>query len=57
MSHGTASAAGSRFVERMLTVSESLRAQRRDVLDFLAAALIAHATGQPPPSLLPPPAK
>lgn len=52
-SYGTASAAGSRFVERMLTVSESLRAQGRGVLDFLTDALVAHASGLPPPSLLP----
>lgn len=55
-SYGTASAAGSRFVERMLTVSESLRAQGRDVLDFLVDSIVAHASGRPPPSLLPAPA-
>lgn len=56
-SYGTASAAGSRFVERILTVSESLRAQGRDILAFLVESIIAHATGRPPPSLLPIPAK
>jgi transposase len=52
-SFGTASAAGSRFVERMLTVSESLRAQGRSVLDFLEAAVRAQLDNAPHPSLLP----
>jgi transposase len=34
-SFGSASKAGSRFAERMLTVSETLRAQDRSILDFL----------------------
>lgn len=37
-SFGTQSEAGSRFIERMLTVVTSLRQQRRDVLDYLTAA-------------------
>ncbi len=37
-SFGTQSEAGSRFVERMLTVVTSLRQQRRDVLGYLTAA-------------------
>jgi len=52
-SFGTQSAAGSRFVERMLTVLTSLNLQHRNVLDFLTDALRAHRTGGAPPSLLP----
>lgn len=37
-SFGTQSEAGSRFVERILTVITSLRQQGRDVLDYLTAA-------------------
>lgn len=52
-SYGSASPAGSRFVERMLTVSETLRAQGRSILDFLEASIRAHRLGSPHPSLLP----
>ena len=52
-SFGTASDAGSRFVERMLTVCESLRAQGRSILDFLVETLKAAAVGHAPPSLMP----
>lgn len=52
-SFGTQSAAGSRFVERVLTAVTTLRQQRRDVLDYLAAACAAANRGAPPPSLLP----
>ncbi len=52
-SFGSDSPEGSRFAERMLTVSESLRAQGRSVLDFVEAAIRAHAVGKPHPSLLP----
>lgn len=52
-SSGTDSPAGSRFVERILTVVESLRAQQRDVVDFLTEAYVAHLNQQPAPSLLP----
>jgi transposase len=55
-SFGTQSAAGSRFVERILTTVTTLRQQQRDVLDFLAAACLAAASGLPAPSLLPSPA-
>jgi len=47
------SAAGSRFVERMLTVTESLRAQGRSILDFLQESIRARHCGQPQQSLLP----
>jgi len=52
-SFGTHSAAGSRFVERMLTVTTTCRQQGRPVLDVLTAALTAARRGTPPPSLLP----
>lgn len=52
-SYGTQSAAGSRFVERMLTVRASLRAQERNVLAYVTHAVEASLHGQPVPSLLP----
>jgi transposase len=50
---GTHSAEGSRFVERILTVTMTLRQQGRNVLDFLTQACVAAAHGHRPPSLLP----
>ncbi len=52
LSFGTQSEAGSRFVERMLTVSETCRLQNRSAYDYLTKAVIAHFSKQPPPSLL-----
>lgn len=52
-SFGTQSDRGSRFVERMLTVTATCRQQGRDVLDYLTEAVVAHRRGQPAPSLLP----
>lgn len=52
-SFGTQSAAGSQFVERILTAVTTLRQQRRDVLDYLTAACAATIRREPPPSLLP----
>jgi len=52
-SYGSMSPAGSRFVERMLTVCESLRAQGRSILDFLEESIRAALNGQAHPSLLP----
>jgi len=52
-SFGTHSPAGSRFVERMLTVRETLRQQHRNVLDYLTAACQASLQGQRAPPLLP----
>ena len=49
---GSHSPAGCRFVERMLTVVQTLRLQKRPVLDFLYRAIIAHRSGQPSPQLL-----
>lgn len=50
---GTQTEAGSRVVERLLTVTATLCLQRRNVLDYLTAACDAALRGQPPPSLLP----
>jgi transposase len=52
-SHGTASAAGSRFVEQILTVVATCRQQDRHVLDYLTACCQAYQHGDVPPSLLP----
>ena len=51
---GTDSEVGSRFVERMLTVVQTLRLQKRNVLDYLTAACEARLNGQSPPSLIAP---
>ena len=51
-SFGTQSEAGSRFVERMMTVVATLRQQKRNVLDYLTAACEAHLRGEIYPSLL-----
>jgi transposase len=53
LSFGTQSAAGSRFIERMLTVSETCRLQSRSIFAYLTAAMEAHFAKQPAPSLLP----
>ena len=52
-SGGTDSEAGSRFVERMLSVVATCRQQNRNVLDFLTACCGAPREGSTPPSLLP----
>jgi transposase len=49
---GCHSAAGCRFVERMLTVVQTRRLQGRSVLRYLYEALVAHRKGLPAPSLL-----
>ncbi len=54
LSFGTQSAAGSRFLERMLTVSETCRLQHRSVYEFMVAAVKANYANHPSPSLLPP---
>lgn len=51
-SFGCHSAAGCRFVERILTVAESLRLQGRSVLQFLHEAVQAHRSGLPTPALV-----
>jgi transposase len=52
-SFGTQSDRGSRFLERMLTVSASCRRQKRNVLAFLVDAYQATLSGTVAPSLLP----
>lgn len=52
-SFGTHSEGGSRFVERMLTVTASCRQQRRNPFSFLVEAVTAAHRAQPHPSLLP----
>lgn len=50
---GSTSERGLRFVERLLTVVQTLRLQGRPVLEFLYEALLAHRNGLPAPTLLP----
>jgi transposase len=49
---GSQSAAGCRFVERLLTVVQTRRLQGRSVLSYLYDALVAHRNRLPAPSLL-----
>jgi transposase len=49
---GCHSEAGCRFAERMLTVVQTLRLQKRPVLDYLYRALVAHRSDAPAPALL-----
>lgn len=51
-SGGTASASGSRFVERILTVVHTCRRQGKKVLDYLSACILAWRRGQTPPALV-----
>lgn len=53
--YGTDSEAGSRFVERILTVTTTCRQQQRPVLPFLTDAVRAHWAGLPAPILMPTP--
>ena len=53
LSFGTQSESGSRFLERILTVSETCRLQNRSIYDYLVTAVRAHFKQQPSPSLLP----
>lgn len=50
---GTQSEAGSRFVERILTVVATLRQQERNVLEYLTEACSRAQAGRKPLSLLP----
>jgi len=54
-SFGTQSDAGSRFVERIMTVAATCKQQGRSLLGFLVSAVTAARLGLPPPSLLPTP--
>jgi transposase len=51
-SGGTDTETGSRFVERVLTVVQTLRLQRRHVLEYMVAAVEASLLGRRAPSLL-----
>ena len=53
LSFGTQSAAGSRFVETLLTVIETCRQQGLNAYAYLVQALEARSAGQKTPSLLP----
>jgi transposase len=53
LSGGTESEAGSRFVERMLSVVATCRQQDINVLEYLTRCYQAHLDGKPAPSLLP----
>jgi transposase len=50
---GTQSERGSRFAERILTVSATLKQQDRHVLSYLTEACEAYLRGEPAPSILP----
>ena len=50
---GTHSQQGNRWIERMLSIRETLRLQDRSALDYLIAAATAGHRGQPAPSPLP----
>ncbi len=51
-SFGTQSERGNLFATRVMTVVETARKQRRNVLDFLTACCTAHLDGRDAPSLL-----
>jgi transposase len=53
LSFGTQSAAGSRFVETLLTVVETCRHQQRNIFTFVRDSIIAHRHQKKCPSLLP----
>jgi transposase len=53
LSFGTQSAAGSRFVETLLSVLETCRQQHRDVFTFVTTSIQQQLKHQPTPSLLP----
>jgi transposase len=50
---GCHSDTGCRFVERLLTVVQTLRLQKRSVLQYLQAALTAYRSGKATPKLVP----
>lgn len=52
-SYGTQSDGGSRFVERMLTVSATCEQHQRPLFPYLIAAVTAYWANQPAPQLLP----
>jgi hypothetical protein len=52
-SFGCHSAAGCRFMERMLTVVQTQRLHHREIIDYLVQAVTAHRQGLAAPKLLP----
>jgi len=52
ISFGNQSEAGCRFTERILTVVQTLRLQKRQVLEYLRQAIDAHRAGRPAPTLV-----
>ncbi len=52
-SFGAQAQTGSQFVARLMTVTTSLKAQGRNILEFLTQAYSATRTGKEPPSLIP----
>ena len=54
LSFGTQSESGSRFVERMLTVIETCRRQKKDAYGWLTDTVNAHLSNRPGPSLIRP---
>lgn len=53
LSFGTQSSAGSRYLERILTISETCRLQNRNAYQYLIEAMRAKFSHQAAPSLLP----
>jgi transposase len=53
LSFGTQSASGSRYLERILTVTQTCHLQRRSPYQYLISAMEAAFAGRPAPSLLP----
>jgi len=53
LSFGTQSAKGSRYLERILTISETCRLQNRNAYQYLIQAMEAKFSGNSAPSLLP----
>lgn len=52
-SFGSQSGRGMRLVERLLTVAETCRKQKKNLLDYLTDALAAARAGTPAPALIP----
>jgi len=53
LSFGTQSSSGSRYLERILTISETCRLQNRNTYEFLIESMTAKLAGGIAPSLLP----
>ena len=53
LSFGTQIAAGSRYLERLLSASETCRLQTRNAYEYLSRALEAKSAGRAAPSLTP----